>query len=196
MAPTSFGSGNPEDLAALRAKWGWLLAYGILLIVLGMIAFFNIFLATVASVFFVGVMMLFAGGAQIIHAFQVKRWSRFFLWLLIGALYIAAGFLAFSNPLLASTVLTLLFALSLIAAGVLRVVTAIGLKPNEGWGWILAGGIVAILVGLIVLSGWPVNSLWIIGLLLALDLTFYGASLVALALALKRGDLPHRPDAA
>src|SRR5690606_19283601 len=140
--------------------------------------------------------MLFAGGAQIIHAFQVKRWSRFFLWLLIGALYIAAGFLAFSNPLLASTVLTLLFALSLIAAGVLRVVTAIGLKPNEGWGWILAGGIVAILVGLIVLSGWPVNSLWIIGLLLALDLTFYGASLVALALALKRGDLPHRPDAA
>ena len=39
------------------------------------------------------------------------------------------------------------------------------------------------------LAGWPVNSLWIIGLLLAIDLTFYGATIVALAVALKRGDV-------
>src|SRR5690606_10395419 len=139
MAPTSFGTGPREDLAALRAKWGWLLAYGILLLVLGLVAFLNIVVATAASILVVGAMMLFAGGAQIVHAFQVKRWTRFFLWLLIGGLYIAAGILAFANPLLASTVLTLLFALSVIAAGILRVVAGLGLKPNEGWGWILAG---------------------------------------------------------
>jgi uncharacterized membrane protein HdeD (DUF308 family) len=127
--------------------------------------------------------------AQIVHAFQVKGWTHFFLWLLIGALYGIAGVLAFSNPLLASTVLTLLFAISVIAVGILRVMAGIGLRPNTGWGWLVAGGILAVVVGMTVLAGWPVNSLWIIGLLLAIDLTFYGATIVALAVALKRGDV-------
>ena len=74
--------------------------------ILNSTAFFNVVLATVASVFFVGAMMLISGIAQIVHAFQVKRWTHFFLWLLIGALYGIAGVLVFSNPLLASTVLT------------------------------------------------------------------------------------------
>src|SRR3546814_3725744 len=178
---------------ALSAKCGWLRAYGILLLMVGLIAVCNIGLATVVSIFFVGAMMLIAGIVHIVHAFQVKRWTRFFLWLLIGGLYVVAGLLAFANPLLTSAVLTLMFALSVIAVGILRIVTAIALKPNEGWGWLLAGGILAILVGLIVLAGWPVNSLCVIGVLLAIDLPFHGASLVAFALALKRGHFRENP---
>lgn len=190
MAPTPFRTASPGDLAALRSKWGWLLAYGILLLIAGILAFLNILLATVVSILFVGVMMLIGGIAQIVHAFQVRGWGQFFLWLLIGALYVIAGLLAFTNPLLASTALTLVFAISVIAVGILRVVAGIALRSHGGWGWMVAGGVLAVIVGLIVLAGWPVNSLWIIGMLLAIDLTFYGAGIIALALALKRGDVP------
>ncbi len=85
-----------------RAKWGWFVALGILLLLFGIIAFGNLFIATVASVYLVGWMMLFAGVVEIIHAFGVKTWGRFFYWLLSGILYAVAGFFAFYNPLLAS----------------------------------------------------------------------------------------------
>jgi len=38
---------------------------------------------------------------EVIHGFQMKSWGRFFLWVIIGALYIAGGFFAVSNPILA-----------------------------------------------------------------------------------------------
>ena len=89
-----------------RSKWGWFVALGVLLLIFGGIAFGNLFIATVASVYFVGWLMLMAGAIEIIHAFGVKTWGRFFYWLLSGLLYAVAGFFAFYNPLLASTVFT------------------------------------------------------------------------------------------
>ena len=95
-----------------RAKWGWFVALGVLLLIFGGIAFGNLFLATVASVYLVGWLMLLGGIVEIIHAFGVKSWGRFFYWLLSGLLYAFAGFFAFYNPLLASAVLTFLLAVS------------------------------------------------------------------------------------
>lgn len=86
------------DLDLLRSKWGWLLAFGIALVAAGVLALGNILIATVASVFFVGTMMLLGGLAQIGYAFQVKKGGQFFIWLLIGALYVVGGLVAFSNP--------------------------------------------------------------------------------------------------
>lgn len=172
------------DLDLLRSKWGWLLAFGIALVAAGVLALGNILIATVASVFFVGTMMLLGGLAQIGYAFQVKKGGQFFIWLLIGALYVVGGLVAFSNPLLASSVLTLLFSFSLIAAGVFRIVAGLSLRPVAGWGWLVAAGALAVIVGGIVLAGWPTNSLWLIGALLAIDLLFYGLTLIIFAFAL------------
>lgn len=180
-------STDREEFDLLRSKWGWLLAAGIAFIIVGLLALANAFLATVASVFFVGVMMMIGGVAQIIYAFQVKGWGQFFLWLLIGILYVAAGLFAFADPLLVSAVLTLLFALSVLVTGVFRLVAGYSLRSSEGWGWLVAGGVVAVIAAAIVFAGWPVNSLWLIGALLAIDLLFYGITLVVFALFLRRG---------
>ena len=169
-----------------RAKWGWFVALGILLLLFGIIAFGNLFVATVASVYLVGWMMLFAGVVEIIHAFGVKTWGRFFYWLLSGILYAVAGFFAFYNPLLASTVLTFLLAVALIAAGVLRIWVGFQQKGTSGWGWVVAAGVITLLAGILIALRWPVNSLWVLGLFLAIDLIFQGWAFIALGLALKR----------
>lgn len=173
--------------AATSSKWGWFVILGLALLLLGVIAAGNLILATAASVFFVGAMMIAAGVVEIVHAFGVKGWGTFIWWLLGGILYVLAGYFAFANPLLAAGVMTLFLAISLIASGLVRVWIGFTAKSLEGWGWVVAGGIVTVLAGLIIAIGWPVNSLWILGLFLAIDLIFQGISYLAFGFGLKRG---------
>lgn len=174
-------------LEETRAKWGWFVALGVLLLIFGGIAFGNLVIATVASVYLVGWLMLFSGVIEIVHAFGVKSWGRFFYWLLSGLLYAVAGFFAFYNPLLASAVLTFLLAVALIAAGVLRLWVGWEHRSEKGSGWIIAAGIVTLLVGVLIALRWPANSLWVLGLFLAIDLIFQGWTFIAFGLALKTG---------
>lgn len=183
---TLHGDTLKDAIGRTRDKWGWFVALGVLLLIFGGIAFGNLFIATVASVYVVGWLMLMAGIIEIIHAFGVKSWSRFFYWLLSGLLYAVAGFFAFDNPLLASTVLTLLLAVALVASGALRAWVGYSHRPESGWGWVVAAGLISVLAGLTIAMGWPVNSLWVLGLFLAIDLIFQGWSFIALGLALKR----------
>ena len=81
-------------LAPLRAKWGWIVALGVVYLVAGLIALGSVVAATAASVLVVGAMMFIAGVFEVINAFQVKTWGRFIVWLLLGVLYIVAGFVA------------------------------------------------------------------------------------------------------
>src|SRR3954447_10954010 len=101
---TSFANSGTEPL---RAKWRWIVALGIVYLITGLIALGSVMAATVASVLVVGIMMIIAGVAEVINAFQLKGWGKFLLWMLVGVLYIVAGFVTFENPLLAAAVLTL-----------------------------------------------------------------------------------------
>ncbi len=175
---------SPSD-SHVRAKWGWFVALGVLLLVLGVIAFANLFAATVVSVLYVGMVMIIGGVLEIVHAFQVKRWGGFFFWLISGLIYGAAGVIVFYNPLLAAAALTLLLAVSLIVSGAIRAGSSFQLRPQPGWGWIMASGVVTFLAGLVFLIGWPVNTLWLLGIVLAVDLTFQGVSAIACGLALR-----------
>lgn len=188
----SFDSVRWEDLVLLRRRWGLLLAFGIAVLGLGLLAFFNVVLATVASIYYVGAILLIAGIAQIVYAFQVRGWKHFLNWALVGALYVIAGLTAFINPLLTSAVLTMLLGLALIAAGALRIVASLAMRPHGFWLWLLAAGVITALTGLVVLLGWPFNSLWLIGLILAIDLTWHGVTLIGFAFALRR-HVPENP---
>lgn len=186
MVATIFGPFSSADLAALRERWGLLLACGIAILVLGLVALSNIMIATVASIYYVGATILIAGILQISYAFLARGWRPFLSWFLIGVLYALAGVLAFLNPLLASSVLTLLFAVSLLAVGLLRMLAGLALRPSGFAGWLVGGGALSLIAGLLVLAGWPANSVWLLGLLLAVDLIFHGGALAAFAVWLKR----------
>jgi len=134
---TSEGRRAPE-----HSKSGWFVLLGIVLLILGVIAAGNVLLATAISVLFVGTMMIAAGFVEIIHAFGVKGWGTFVWWLLTGILYVVAGYFAFANPLLAVGVMTLFLAASLIASGFVRIAIGFTAKDLQGWGWVVAGGIV------------------------------------------------------
>ncbi len=170
----------------LRGRWGWFVALGILMMIAGFIALVSVVLATIVSVLLVGVMMLASGIIEIIHGFQMRRWSRFFLWVLIGAFYVLAGLLVIWNPILASTVLTLFLGLFLIVAGVMRIVLALQMRSASPWGWVLLSGVVTLVLGAIIVMHWPVSSLYVLGIFLGVDLVFAGSSWLGAGLALRR----------
>jgi uncharacterized membrane protein HdeD (DUF308 family) len=170
----------------LRAKWGWIVALGVIYVIVGMIALGSVVAATAASVFVVGIMMIIAGAAEVVNAFQIKTWGKFLFWVGLGVLYIIAGFVAFENPLLTAVVLTFLLGAALIASGIMRMILAFSMKEGTLWIWVALSGVVTLLVGLIILAKWPVSSLFVLGLFLGIDLVFAGASWIGIGLGLRK----------
>lgn len=169
----------------LRAKSGWIVALGIVYLIAGLVALSSVAMATVISVFLVGIMMIVSGIAEVLNALQVKSWSKFVLWLLLGALYVVAGILTFENPLLAAKLLTLLIGAALIASGIVKIVLAFNMKVGSSWGVVVLAGLVTIFVGAVIVARWPVNSLYILGIFLAVDLIFSGVGWISVGLGLK-----------
>jgi len=174
------------DVAPLRAKWGWIVALGIVYVVAGFIALGSIVTATVASVFIVGIMMIICGAAELINAFQIKSWGKFLIWALLGVLYIVAGFVTFENPLYAAVLLTLLLGASLVASGIVRLFLAFNMKRETPWIWVALSAVITLLLGVLILARWPINSVYILGLFLGIDLIMAGAGWIGLGLGLHR----------
>jgi uncharacterized membrane protein HdeD (DUF308 family) len=186
-----------SDIAPLRAKWGWIVALGVVYLVTGFIALGSVVMATVASVFVVGIMMIIAGVAEIINAFQCKGWGKFLVWALLGLLYIVAGFITFENPLFAAVLLTLMLGAALIASGIVRIFLAFSMKRESPWIWVLLSSLITLVLGVLILARWPVSSVYVLGIFLGIDLVMAGASWVGLGFALhRRGTSSTAPAAA
>ena len=172
-------------LENLRKRWGWFLALGVLLIVLGTVALGSSVFMTLATMVFVGWLMIGGGVMESIHAFTVKDWGGFFMDLLSGILYVVVGFMIVANPGATALALTLLIAMFLIFGGIFRIGTAAIIRfPN--WIWLLLHGVVNLLLGIAIWRQFPLSGLWVIGLFVGIDMIFNGWSLVMLGLAAKR----------
>ena len=171
-----------EDLVH---NWGWLLAQGILLVVLGTIGLGIIIWLTLASVFIFGVFLFIGGGVQILQTFKCRGWESILWHGLIAVLYVVAGFSIMADPLAASLLFTLLLAGALVGIGVVRLIMAFQLRRVKYWFWPLIGGIAAIVLGVMILARWPVSGLWVIGLFVAIEKIFNGWSYIFIALGAK-----------
>lgn len=176
-----------EALVELQARWGWFVGLGIVLLVLGMLALAYVFVATLASVIFIGALMAVAGAGQLVHAWRIKQIHGFIFWSVSGVFYLGAGVFAMLYPVQGASLLTLLFGSMLIAVGALRTWLWFNNRGQRGWGWLGISGVLTLLVGILIAANWPGNSVWILGLLLAIDLLFQGWSALLLGLVLRQG---------
>ena len=170
----------------LKKKWGWLLALGILLIVLGSLGLWMSFAMTLATVMMFGALLSIGGVLQLLNAFQLKGWKSVLWHVLIALLYIAAGFVIFTDPVFGSLGLTMALAWILIAVGLLRILMAFQLRPASGWVWPLISGVISILLGAMILAQWPTSGFWVIGLFVAIEMIMNGWSSVFIALAARK----------
>lgn len=175
-----------EGMKVLRAKWGWIVALGVVFLIAGFIALGSAVAATASAVMIVGIMMIMGGVAEIVAAFNVKGWGKFIVWMLLGLLYVGAGIIAIMNPFAAATILTLMLGAALVAGGVLRIFLAFSMKSaGKPWGWVVVSGLVTLLLGAMIIAQWPASSFFVLGIFLGIDLIFIGSGWVTMGLALK-----------
>ncbi|MHB9072165.1 MAG: HdeD family acid-resistance protein [Desulfobaccales bacterium] len=184
-----------EVLGDLMHNWGWLLAQGILLVVLGTIGLGMTLWLTLATVFIFGVFLVIGGVVQLFQAFKCRGWQSILWHVIIGILYVLAGVIIFGNPLMASTMLTLLLGGVLIGIGIVRIVMALQHRVLKNWIWPLIGGIAAIILGFMILAQWPVSGFWVIGLFVAIEMIFSGWSSIIIALGAREISKQHAPAA-
>jgi uncharacterized membrane protein HdeD (DUF308 family) len=197
----SNGTASPPAMAPIPVlgdlihNWGWLLAQGLLLVVLGTVGLGMTIWLTLASVFIFGVFLVIGGGVQIFQTFKCKGWESILWHGLIAVLYLLAGLSIMTDPLAASTLITLLLAGALIGIGVVRLIMAFQLRGLKNWGWPLVGGIAAIVLGFMILARWPVSGFWVIGLFVAIEMIFSGWSSIFIALAAREVGRKNAPTA-
>jgi uncharacterized membrane protein HdeD (DUF308 family) len=168
----------------LRHKWGWLLALGIGMVVLGTIALFIAPAATLGTVMVLGWLLVISGIVEAIQSFRVRRWGGIFLHLIGGILGVLIGLLIVTHPVAGALAWTLLFASFLTVIGIFRLVAAIRLKfPN--WGWAAFDGAVTLLLGFLLWMDWPVSGLWFLGMAVGISLVLRGWSYVMFAVAVR-----------
>lgn len=164
---------------------GKLIAIGALLIVCGIIGLIAETAFSFASVSILGVVAFIGGIFTAAHAFQSKGWKTFLIQSVFAALYIALGIFVWVAPLAALEGLTLWLAALFLITGALRIVAVIQNGAGNNLFWPVLSGMFSILLGVMILYSWPESSLWVPGVLLAIELLLHGWALVFIGLAIK-----------
>ena len=164
--------------------WGWFLAFGLALVVLGVAAIVRAVTATIISMLFFGWLLVLASGIEIAQAVLVGHWAGFFQHLVAAILFGVVGVIIITRPLISAEVMTVFIATFFLIGGLFQLISALAVA-TPGWGWHVADGIITALLGVLVLAQWPASGLWVIGLFVGIDLIFYGGAWIALALGLR-----------
>jgi uncharacterized membrane protein HdeD (DUF308 family) len=115
---------------------------------------------------------------------SAKTWGRFVLWIAAGLAYIVVASFALAQPLMAAAFFTLLLGAAMIATGVVRIFLGAHLDAPLRTP-VLFAGLLTICVGMLIIAGWPADRFLILGVLLGLDLLFWGVAWIRLGLRLR-----------
>lgn len=174
-----------QYLITFSKNWGKFLALGIALVILGAIAISAATMTTVISIIFLGLLLVIAGVVILvldIFTFWWSKWSGFLIALLFGILYLVVGSMLIGSPITASISITLFLGIFYLVVGVFRTIYYL-FAHIPGWRWGITSGIIAAILGILILSSWPSSGLYIIGLFIGIDLLFTGWAYIMAALA-------------
>jgi uncharacterized membrane protein HdeD (DUF308 family) len=162
---------------------------------LGIVAIAVPSVSTIVAETWIAVILISAGIAKLVYAFQTRNDAGFVWKLLLSVLYIATGVMLFVYPLTGVLTLTLLLASFLLTEGVFELILAFQLRPRQNWTWALGNGIITLLLGGMIWFQWPFDAPWLIGTLVGTSVLFTGISRVMLSLN-ARSALNHSDQAA
>lgn len=174
---------NPRTYPTAMRTSASSIVSAILLIVFGFLAILLPAFPSIGIIIMIGSLIVFGGFAQLLHAFQSKGFGHIAWKLLVAACYLVAGFYLFTHPVLGLAGLTLTLAIFFVVLGVADIIAYFSSRKAGGSGWILADGIISLVLGGLIWSRWPAVSLWFIGTLLGISLVLTGITRFMMLLA-------------
>jgi uncharacterized membrane protein HdeD (DUF308 family) len=168
----------------IHAHWRLFLAQGIAMMLLGIVAICLPLVATLATGILVGWLFVAGGIVRIVYLPRSTRAPGFWWSLLTAAVVIVLGVVFIVQPLQGALTLTMMLIALFILEGVAALFMAFELRRHlHSWGWTLFKGIVDLWLALMIWAGWPASATWAIGLLVGINMLFFGVSLTMTAVA-------------
>jgi len=152
-------------------------AFGVITIILGMLAMLAPGVTGLSIVMFLGGLVVVSGILRMIWAFHSGSIGRGLLMFAIGALTLLCGVGLLANPLFGSGMLTILLAIYFIFDGFCEMVVGFG-RLGGGGGWLIFGGIVSLLLGAMIWAQFPLSGAWAMGTLVGIKLFFVGLAMI------------------
>ncbi|MGB7257913.1 MAG: HdeD family acid-resistance protein [Pseudolabrys sp.] len=173
---------------ALHEHWVLFLIEGVVLVVLGATAIALPPLATLAATIVIGWLLLVSGVMGLFTTYWLRRAPGFWWSSISAVLGIVVGVLLLASPLRATVSLTIVLVAFFIIEGVASIMFAFDHRRELSgrWGWMLASGIVDLVLGAMIFAGLPSTAAWAIGLLVGINMLFGGSALIAMALHARR----------
>ncbi|MFC3214089.1 HdeD family acid-resistance protein [Novosphingobium panipatense] len=166
------------------SSWGWVMAYGLLLLLVALIVLVNPLVSGVATGLLLGIALVVCGVAALAAGWTAlskrARWTE----LLLGILALLAGVFAIANPVAGALSLVVAIGFWLILSGVFQIAFALRVREDRGWR-LLLGGLDVVLGFILLLSGAWVG-LAFLATLVAISFIVRGVFLIQLALALRK----------
>ena len=169
---------------SLHEHWVFFLVEGIILVILGLAAIVIPHIATLAVEILFGWLFLISGLVGLITSFWMRHAPGFWWSLVSAILGIAVGIVLLLRPLSGVLSLTLVLIAFFVIEGVASIMFALEHKRELSgrWGWMLASGIIDLILATVILAGLPGTAAWAIGLLVGINMVFGGSALIAMAL--------------
>jgi uncharacterized membrane protein HdeD (DUF308 family) len=171
-----------EALARARR---WLTVTAVLALIAGVVAIAVPVIASVTIALFIGWVLIFAGIVTGIHAFSQRPPRRVAVSLVNAVLTFLVGLYIVIFPLSGTVTLTFMLALWFFASGALRLVAWWRGRGMPGAGMIGFNGALTLVLGILIVASLPSSAAWAIGLLVGINLFFWGLEGLALARLLK-----------
>lgn len=165
----------------------WYLVEGALLVVAGILAIVYPMVSSIAAIVLLGWLLIVSGVLQGLSLVGARHVPHFWLQLISVVLSVLIGFLFLRDPEQGLLTITLLLIVFFMIEGISKVVFALTIKPFPNWGWVLASGIVGIVLSALLWANLPVTAVWLIGLLLGIELISVGAAIGYLAWQIRQG---------
>lgn len=156
------------------------LVQGVLLVVAGILALLYPLITNVAVAVFLGWMLLLCGMVQAVTLIGGGKTPDFWLQLISAALSMIVGFLFLKNPAAAVGALVMLMSVFFLIEGISKTVFSLTIRPFPNWGWVLASGILGILIAVWLLAN-PGMSILLLGVLIGVQLTAEGIAIATMA---------------
>lgn len=177
-----------QTISALTGRSGSTtsILWGVLLVILGVLAVASPFLAAVAVNAVVAWLIVFAGIVHIVLAFHAHGAGTVIWRLLVGLAYLAFGAYLILHPVLGVASLTLLLAALFVIEGILNIILYFKMRRLHGSAWVLIDGIVTLALGGMIYAQWPFSAGWAIGIVVGISMMISGVSRIAMSLAVRR----------
>jgi uncharacterized membrane protein HdeD (DUF308 family) len=166
-----------------RHVTGWSIAVSFLLILAGILAIGLPIAAGFAVSIVVAWLLVFCGVVHLVFGWHIRSIGGVIWQVLLGALYIGIGVFILIHPLAGLVTLTLALAIYLFAEGLLEMILAFQVRPQQGWGWLLFDGVVTLFLAILIWRGWPRSTEWVVGMLVGISMIFSGVTRLMLSLA-------------